>query len=168
MEYKVVNLPKMKFIGFSKEFMMENFYQEIPKFWAYFLDEYANNVYRGNEARSELDKAIIDNGIGEYGICIDDLGSTKFKYLIAGKYNGGVVPEGLIVYEFSESEWIIFDCIGPIPEVLQSLNTKIFKEWLPNNIEYELSINCTVEWYDNGDTNDSNYHSAIWIPVKRK
>ena len=87
---------------------------------------------------------------------------------LSGKYNGGVVPEGLIVYEFSESEWIIFDCIGPIPEVLQSLNTKIFKEWLPNNIEYELSINFTIEWYDNGGTNDSNYHSAIWIPVKRK
>ena len=38
------------------------------------------------------------------------------------------------------------DCIGPIPESLQSLNTRIFKEWLPGNPDYELYGNANVEW----------------------
>jgi len=50
------------------------------------------------------------------------------------------------------------------------LNTRIFKEWLPGNPDYEISGNTNVEWYDcvNGEKTDSDYHSAIWIPVKKK
>ena len=35
---------------------------------------------------------------------------------------------------------------------------------------YELCGNANVEWYDcmNGEKTDKDYHSAIWIPVKRK
>ncbi len=109
-------------------------------------------------------------GIGEYGICVDDLGNGKFRYLIAGKYAGGEVPEGMAVYEFPKGDWAVFDCIGPVPEALQSLNTRIFKEWLPGNPDYEISGNANVEWYDciNGEKTDADYHSAIWIPVKKK
>ena len=75
-----------------------------------------------------------------------------------------------IVYEFPRGDWAVFDCIGPIPESLQSLNTRIFKEWLPGNPDYELCGNANVEWYDciNGEKTDKDYHSAIWIPVKKK
>ena len=50
------------------------------------------------------------------------------------------------------------------------MNTKIFTEWLPGNPEYELCGNANVEWYDciNGEKTDPDYHSAIWVPVKRK
>jgi len=45
-----------------------------------------------------------------------------------------------------------------------------FKEWLPGNPDYELSGNATVEWYDcmTGEKTDPDYHSAIWLPVKKK
>ena len=101
---------------------------------------------------------------------IDDIGEGKFRYLVAGKYAGGEVPEGMVVYEFSGGDWAVFDCIGPIPEALQSLNTQIFKEWLPGNPDYELCGNASAEWYDcvNGEKTDKDYHSAIWIPVKKK
>ena len=38
------------------------------------------------------------------------------------------------------------------------------------NLEYELCGNASVEWYDcvNGEKTDPDYHSAIWVPVKRK
>ena len=97
-------------------------------------------------------------------------GSGKFLYLIAGKYAGGEVPEGMKLYEFPRGEWAIFDCVGPVPNALQSLNTRIFKEWLPGNPDFEISGNANVEWYDcmNGEKTDPDYHSSIWIPVKRK
>ena len=38
------------------------------------------------------------------------------------------------------------------------------------NPDYELCGNASAEWYDcvNGEKTDKDYHSAIWIPVKKK
>ena len=169
-ECKTAKLFGMKLIGFQREFSFENSYEEIPKFWDEICAKYANNVYAGNTPANAYEKAITDYCIGEYAVCIDDVGGGKFRYLIAGKYTGGEVPEGMALYEFPMCDWAIFDCFGPVPEAFQALNTRIFKEWLPGNPEYELSGNATVEWYDciNGEMSDPDYHSAIWIPVKRK
>ncbi|MBQ7670159.1 MAG: AraC family transcriptional regulator [Clostridia bacterium] len=170
MECKIAKLFGMKFIGFVKEFSMENSYEEIPKWWEEICEKYAYNVYAGNPPANAYEKALVDNCIGEFAVCVDDIGGDKFRYLIAGRYTGGEVPEGMALYEFPAGEWAIFDCVGPIPEALQSMNTRIFREWLPGNSEYEISGNATIEWYDciNGEKTDPDYHSAIWIPVKRK
>lgn len=66
-------------------------------------------------------------------------------------------------------DWAVFDCYGAIPKALQDTNTKIFKEWLPDNPDYEIAGNASIEWYDcEGDMSSDDYHSAIWIPVKKK
>ena len=99
----------------------------------------------------------------------------RYSYCYPGdkskhKNTGGEVPEGMTLYEFPRNDWAVFNCVGPIPEALQSLNTKIFREWLPGNPDYELSGSASVEWYDcvNGEKIDPDYHSAIWVPVKKK
>ena len=170
MNYKITTMFPFKVIGFQKVFDNDTAYQEIPKFWDKICEKYASNVYAGNAPANPYEKAIVENCIGEYGVCIDDIGDGKFRYLVAGKYAGGEVPEGMVVYEFPRGDWAVFDCIGPIPEALQSLNTQIFKEWLPGNPDYELCGNASAEWYDcvNGEKTDKDYHSAIWIPVKKK
>lgn len=170
MEYKIAPMFPFKVIGFQKVFDNETAYAEIPKFWDEICEKYANSVYVGNAPANPYEQALVDNCIGEYGVCIDDIGGGKFRYLIAGKYTGGAVPEGMVVYEFPRNEWAVFDCIGPNPQTLQSVNTRIFSEWLPGNPDYELSGNATVEWYDciNGEMTDPDYHSAIWVPVKKK
>lgn len=170
MDYKIAPMFPFKVIGFQKVFDNETAYAEIPKFWDEICEKYANSVYAGNAPANPYEQALVDNCIGEYGVCIDDIGGGKFRYLIAGKYTGGAVPEGMVVYEFPRNEWAVFDCIGPNPQTLQSVNTRIFSEWLPGNPDYELSGNATVEWYDciNGEMTDPDYHSAIWVPVKKK
>ena len=170
MDYKITPMFPFRVIGFQKVFDNETAYAEIPKYWTEICETYANNVYAGNAPANPYEQAFVDNCIGEYGVCIDDIGGGKFRYLIAGKYTGGEVPEGMVVYEFPRCDWAVFNCIGPIPEALQSVNTRIFSEWLPGNAEYELSGNATVEWYDcvNGEMTDPDYHSAIWVPVKKK
>ena len=159
-----------KVIGFQKEFDMETSYREIPEYWDEICGKYAKNVFAGKAPANPYEQALVDNCIGEYGVCIDDIGGGKFRYLIAGKYTGGDVPEGMVVYEFPRSEWAVFNCIGPNPETLQRVNTQIFREWLPGNPEYELCGNATAEWYDcvNGEKTDPDYHSAIWVPVRRR
>ena len=170
MDCKITPMFPFKVIGFQKEFDYETAYAEIPRFWDEICEKYANNVYAGNDPANPYEQALVDNCIGEYGVCIDDIGGGKFRYLIAGRYTGGAVPEGMVVYEFPRNEWAVFNCIGPNPQTLQSVNTRIFSEWLPGNLDYELSGNATVEWYDcvNGEMTDPDYHSAIWVPVKRK
>ena len=170
MDYKITPMFPFKVIGFQKVFDNETAYAEIPKYWDEICEKYAYSVYAGNAPANPYEQALVDNCIGEYGVCIDDIGGGKFRYLIAGKYTGGAVPDGMVVYEFPRNEWAVFDCIGPNPQTLQSVNTRIFSEWLPGNPDYELSGNATVEWYDcvNGEMTDPDYHSAIWVPVKRK
>ena len=170
MDYKIAPMFPFKLIGFQREFSMEDSYREIPKFWNEICEKYANPVYAGNAPANPYEQAVIDNCIGEYGVCIDDIGGSRFRYLIAGKYTGGEVPEGMLLYEFPRGDWAVFNCVGPNPETLQSVNTRIFQEWLPGNPEYELCGNATVEWYDcvNGEMTDPDYHSAIWVPVRKK
>ena len=170
MEYKIAPMFPFKVIGFQKVFDNETAYAEIPKFWDRICEKYAASVYAGNAPSNPYEKALMDNCIGEYGVCIDDIGGGKFRYLVAGKYTGGDVPEGMVVYEFPRHDWAVFDCIGPIPEALQTVNTRIFSEWLPGNPDYELCGNASVEWYDcvNGEKSDTDYHSAIWVPVRKK
>ena len=170
MDCKITPMFPFKVIGFQKEFDYETAYAEIPRFWDEICEKYANNVYAGNDPANPYEQALVDNCIGEYGVCIDDIGCGKFRYLIAGKYTGGSVPEDMVLYEFPRGEWAVFDCIGPNPQTLQSVNTRVFQEWLPANPDYELCGNATVEWYDciNGEPTDPDYHSAIWVPVKRK
>lgn len=170
MDYKITTMFPFRFIGFQREFDNETAYAEIPAFWDEICAKYANHVYAGNAPANPYEKAIMDNCIGEYGVCIDDIGGGKFRYLIAGKFAGGEVPEGMVLYEFPMGSWAVFNCIGPIPQALQTLNTKIFSEWLPGNPEYELCGNANVEWYDciNGEKTDPDYRTAIWVPVRKK
>lgn len=157
LDYKIKALEGFKVIGFERTFAGETAYTEIPKFW--------KEIF-GNEAK--YGKLISDFKIGEYGVCVDDAGKGKFRYIIAGKYKGGEVPKGLSVYELPKTDWAIFNCIGSCPETLQNINTKIFTEWLPANPDFEFFGNANVEWYSDGDGSASDYHSEIWIPVKRK
>jgi len=170
MQCKIVRMFPLKVIGFQKIFSYEEAQTAIPRFWDEICERYAASVYAGNPPRTPQEQALVDNCVGEYGVCIDDLCGGRFRYLIAGKYCGGSVPGGMTLYEFPMGEWAVFDCIGAIPEALQTLNTRIFKEWLPGNGEYELAGCANVEWYDcmNGEKSDPDYHSAIWLPVRRK
>ena len=170
MKVKITKLFPFKVIGFAKEFTFENAHAEIPKFWDEICEKYANNIYAGNPPANPLEKALMDNCIGEYGVCIDDLQKGKILYLVAGKYTGGEIPEGLTLHEFPAGEWAIFECLGPIPKAIQDMSDKVFKEWLPNNPDYELCGNASIEWYDcvNGEKTDEDYRSAIWLPIKRK
>ncbi|MCQ2425482.1 MAG: AraC family transcriptional regulator [Lachnospiraceae bacterium] len=170
MDYTVSPMWGMKLIGFERTFSYEEGYREIPKFWDEICEKYCNHtIYAGLAPSCPEEQAIIDNCIGEYGVCIDDIGGGKFRYLIAGRYCGGEVPEGMALVELPQGEWAKFKAIGPIPEALQALNTRVFREWLPSNPDYEIAGGYNIEWYScDGNQTDPDYESGIWVPVERK
>ncbi len=97
----------------------------------------------------------------------DETDRDHFRYYIAGAYQGGEVPEGMKVFEIPASEWAKFKCTGAMPDALQTVNTRIFKEWLPGNPAFEIAFHMNIEWYSNGDTCSESYESGIWMPVRR-
>jgi len=92
----------------------------------------------------------------------------EIKQILPENKNDANIPNqpfkilGKMIPSLRDAEWAIFNCVGPMPTAL-NLNTKIFKEWLPNNPEFELDGNANIEWYDvmSNGKNDPNYHSGI-------
>lgn len=169
MDYTVERMKGFKVIGFEREFSMETSYQEIPKFWDEICQSKISPLCAKGKPENEEEEMICNCCIGKYGVCLDDIGGGRFRYLIAGDYMHGKVPAGMTVFEFPDMEWAKFTCKGPMPGALQSVNTKIFNEWLPGNEEYEIAMGANIEWYSaEGNTSDADYESAIWLPVKRK
>lgn len=158
MEYKIVKKESFKVIGRKKEFDYETCKREIPEFWEEHYKSGGGKYVRGM-----------------YGVNNDEkMEGKSFSYLIADLYEEeSCVPDGFCVVKIPEFTWAVFSCDGPLPKALQDVNKKIFSEWLPALSEYEFAAGWCVESYsDPGSypkgTMDENYHSEIWIPIKRK
>lgn len=169
MDYTLDKREELRFIGLEREFSGETSYREIPRFWDEFLGAFCRPMWAGKPPETALEKAVCECNIGEFGVCVEAGASPgRFRYLIAGWYDGREVPEGLTVCTLPALEWARFRCSGPLPESLQSVNTKIFQEWLPGNPEFEIALGANVEWYSMGDTAAPDYESEIWLPVRRR
>jgi AraC family transcriptional regulator len=157
MEYQIQEKAAFTVLGAAKRFDGDTCLTEIPKFWA---AHYA-------AGRGKL-------VCGMYGICMEADGNRTFEYLIADDYRpGAAVPEGFVVRKIPAHTWAVFPCRGPMPAALQDVNRKIYAEWLPGSRDWELDGGCDVELYTDAaqypqGTQDKNYYTEIWIPVKRK
>lgn len=158
MDYKIVKKDEFAVLGVSKKFMYENAKQEVPAFWQ---EHYAC----GNGKHV----------CGMFGINVDEqMGNEEFEYLIADIYDPVKdIPEGFVTRTIPAFTWAVFPCRGAMPDSLQDVNTKIFSEWLPALKEYEFAAGYCIEMYDLPDnypkgTQDENYYTEIWIPVKTK
>lgn len=164
MDFTVEKMKVFSVIGFEYEVSYEDSYQAIPKIWNRFCEDCSHDG-----TSPEIQQVIQDCRIGEFAVCMDDTpGGETFHYLIAGRYNGGPIPQSMKVIEIPAAEWAKFHCTGPLPGSLQAVNTKIFKEWLPGNPDYELTMSMNIEWYSMSGCSQPDYESEIWIPVKKK
>ena len=168
MDYRIEEENEFTVIGFEREINFDRGYSEIPKFWNEISEKYLQKAMQNKNADDKIGEAIRKNKIGTFGVCIDDNQTENFRYMIAGRYDGDKVPDGMKLYTFPKATWAKFVSRGPLPGALQSLNTKIFREWLPGNTEWEIARGANIEYYTDGDNSADNYKSEIWIPVKKK
>jgi len=167
MNCRIEKMDSFKVIGFKHQFNIETSYTEIPKYWDEMNNSYGKKLWFEKKApETAAEKAFLDYKIGTYGACIDEYcKASYFDYMIAGPYTEGYVPSEMYVYEFAASEWVKFPCTLA---TLQDVNTKIFKEWLPANEDFEIAYSANIEWYDPESTPGPEMKCEIWIPVKRK
>ena len=157
--------PAMTFIGFHTEIRPEEGYQKCPEFW----DEEYNiryaRLWQTGQPQTPVEAAILANGIGMVAFCAE--GDNALTYWIAGLYQGGEVPEGLELYSFPASAWALFTAKGPMPDSLQTLNTRVWQEWFPTEGKrFQANGMATLEVYSSGDPQSPDYECGIWVPVK--
>lgn len=164
-DYRIEKMDAFEVIGIERSFKYETAFKEIPPFW-----DKCKKAYIG-----QCSNEIGDFSGEVYGVSIDEVGQGKtFNYLIATRYNQAnqcadeMVSQGLQIRQIPAFTWAKFRCIGPMPEALQALNTKIFKEWLPAHPTYEIAASYNIEMYSQGNTCARDYKSEIWVPIKKK
>ncbi|MDE5898746.1 MAG: AraC family transcriptional regulator [Treponemataceae bacterium] len=167
-DYEVVSLKGFTVIGFEREFSFEDSYSQIPKFWDEVWGAPFKRLWDGKKPETDVEKAVVENRIGEFGVCIDDVGGGKFRYLIAGAYKGGGIPAGMVTFDVPAGGWAKFRARGALPDSLQKVNTFVFREWLPGNPDWDAAGWCSIEWYSDGEPDSADYQSEIWIPVKKR
>lgn len=158
MDYRIVKKESFIVMGPLKSFTYENAKTDIPKFWQ-------EHYKKGNG------KYVC----GMFGVNIDvSMNDSEFSYMIADPYNPSVdIPDGFITKTIPAFNWAVFPIRGAMPDALQDVNNRIFSEWLPALGDYELAAGYSIEMYDDSGkypkgTEDENYYSEIWIPVKKK
>ncbi len=166
MECKIVKKAAFTVIGSAKIIKGVDGFKECPKFW----DEH--NKMKSDCAQTAESRA-------KSGACLDQTykipeGPEFFKYMIADDYvPGREYSEKFTTEVIPENTWAMFPCKGAMPKALQSVNEKIYKEWLPQNPDYEVAGKYNIEMYTDASkypkgTADENYYTEIWIPVKAK
>jgi AraC family transcriptional regulator len=166
MDYKIVEKPAFDVIVKSRKFstvLSENFI-ELPQFWTEFNKSETPAVmekYTKGKPGAVTQAACL-------GICNDIAGTNKLTYTIGVEQLAGkAVPVGLEVIYIPAATWAVFESIGPMPKAIQDVWTKIFQEWFPST-GYEQDTKPDLEVYFAGDIQSPNYHSQVWVPVKKK
>ena len=157
MEYRIEEKSDFKVMGVSRKFSYENANANIPKYWDEVFVQVAERPV-----------------MGTYGVCFDEeMAGNEFRYMIADDFVAEQAEKkNLEVYEIPAHTWAVFPCRGAMPCPLQELNHRIFTEWLQAS-NYEIAEGYNIEYYSNPEdfkdgTQDSEYYSEVWIPVKEK
>ena len=186
MECKIVKKAAFTVIGSAKIIKGVDGFKECPKFWndhfasgdgKFFCGMYGICIDSGSMIESDSLKTAESRP--KSGACLDQTykipeGPEFFKYIIADDYvPGREYPEKFTTEVIPENTWAVFPCKGAMPKALQSVNEKIYKEWLPQNPDYEVAGKYNIEMYTDASkypkgTADENYYTEIWIPVKAK
>lgn len=158
MDYKIEKKSEFTVVGVAKKFGYENAHVDVKKFWA-------------DEIMSGENKGLC----GMFGINMDEqMGGKEFEYMIADAYTPGQkVPAGLEIKTIPAFTWAVFPCKGPCSETFPKVTQQIFKDWLPNNTQYEIAAGYNIEMYSDPrncpkGVEDENYYIEMWIPVKKK
>ena len=157
MNYRIEHKEAFRIVGVKRHFCMsvEESFEKVPQFWG--------DVH----GSGQMEKIIAIGSAepcGVLGVCTC-MDGKDFDYYIACASNKPV-PEGMSDYVVPACDWAVFECIGPMPNAMQQLQTRIITEWLPVS-GYEYADAPDIEVYTQGDMQSPDYRSEVWLPVKK-
>lgn len=97
-----------------------------------------------------------------------DAKDSQFPYAIGVHYNGmPIEEEGYSVEEIPAHTYVVFPCVGKMPESFQVLYQKIYCEFFPAS-EYQPCGGTDFEVYPSADVNSPEYSCEVWVAVEKK
>ena len=162
----------IKLIGKVWDMPFEEHLEKIPGYLDDFEQKY-KNILRGDKRpvdTGRYEKAVYDNRIGEYD-AFTNIGAAEgwCRFMIAGVYAGGDIPNGMELWTIPGSYWAKFSCEGPLHAAISNIKKYIWYEWLPGNFEYELGGDYFITNYCRSmETTAIDYHCETWMPVKKR
>nr|WP_024838239.1 AraC family transcriptional regulator [Clostridium sp. 12(A)] len=158
MNYYVKELEGFRVIGYKERVPLtggENF-KRVLDMWDRLSEDGRYDELLGFNDKEEL------ACLGVCANCSDD----EFDYYIA---TGSDQPlkEGMVELAIPPATYVIFECVGKLPESQQTVWKRIFTEFFPTS-GYEIMDGPQIEWYSMGDPSKEDYVSQIWIPVGKK
>lgn len=171
--------------GFMEKFKKDNYRIEkkdaftvLEKVEQHMIDNEANkNTIPEFWVRSWQDgtvKTLLSNLSGSkdlFGICYNNksiYSGELFDYAIGCSCAPDVkVPDGYRINTIPARTWLVFECVGPMPQAMQQAWHTIASEFVPSS-EYELTYEFNIEAYSAGNMTSENYKSEIWVPVREK
>lgn len=104
-----------------------------------------------------------------YGICYGNTptDAKQFDYSIAAAYDADKpIPKGFRIRQIPARTWVVFECLGAMPEAIQGLWHRIYTEFFPT-AEYQPTYEMDIEAYPAGEMNSADYRCEIWVPVAK-
>lgn len=162
MDYKIIEKESFEIIEKVETQPIENEInaKSIPDFWT--------RSHNDGTVKSLLENTIDKTFI--FGVCYGNNSDNakSFEYSIGAVCDGKtIVPKGFRKSTIPARTWAIFECKGAMPNAMQDMWHKITSEFFPTS-GYQPTYEMDIEAYSEGDMNDENYHSEIWIPVVKK
>lgn len=162
MDYKIIEKDSFEIIEKVETQPIENEInaKSIPDFWT--------RSHNDGTVKSLLENTIDKTFI--FGVCYGNNSDNakSFEYSIGAVCDGKtIVPKGFRKNTIPARTWAIFECKGAMPNAMQDMWHKITSEFFPT-FGYQPTYEMDIEAYAEGDMNDENYRSEIWIPVVKK
>lgn len=97
-----------------------------------------------------------------------DASDTEFPYAIGAHYNGMPVSDAnFTVEKIPAHTYVVFPCVGKMPEAFQKLYQQIYSEFFPTS-EYQPCGGTDFEAYPSANVTDPGYTCEIWVAVEKK
>ena len=147
MNYRIEELNEFRLVGYK---------ERIPEIW--------DEIYKSGKCNKIMEYN--DNKkISCMGACAN-ADEKGFDYYVATG-SSKEIPDDMDELIVKGGTYVIFECIGKMPDGQQNVWKRVFTEWFPTS-NYEIVDGPQMEWYSDGDSSSDDYKSEIWIPVRKK
>lgn len=167
-KYEITKFFPIKLIGIVEIFDGRPSGEEVYNLWEKFYKKTGRNVFEGGEPKTDIERAIVENSIGEYGVLVKK-GDSHMHYYIAGKYAGGTIPEGMELLEYAADDWLV--CKSSVNLNNDENNNIQFRDRYIKSQKKGYSANSSyeIQWFGNKlglEHHLENKCYEEWIPLE--
>ena len=156
----------MHVIGFWTECPTRDVLFELLRLRTELLEDRYTHLLAGAQPQNALERAIVDHGIGAFGVLLGIPGDPdRVCLMLAGRFTGGTAPEPLRLARIPEGLWAGFSAEGEALPTLRSLCTRALHGDLDG--KFERTGLCSLICFP-ADPANSEYRMFTHVRRARK